>query len=64
MTTFKISDHDQQIFDDLRRHHLRHPGSVPAAIARLLQRETVTSHQINKARLEWLKLGLGKDATR
>jgi hypothetical protein len=52
---------DEQMFVDLHRHHLRHPGSVPAAIVQMMKRNTFTYEQINKVRLEWLRLGLNKE---
>lgn len=56
----KVNDHVQQIFTDLRRHNLRHPGSVSARVVKLFARDTVTIDHIAAARLEWLKLGLDK----
>lgn len=55
-----INDHDQEMFDDLRRYNLRHPGIVAATVVRIMKLDRVTSAQIGAARTEWLKLGLEK----
>ena len=56
---FFLDDHDKQMFADLLRHHLRHPGSVSARIVNLFRLAIVNPDQIAAVRLEWLKLGYG-----
>jgi hypothetical protein len=56
--SISVSGHVQQIFDDLRRHHLRHPGHVSGRVVKLFSLDTVTEQQIATARTEWLGLGL------
>jgi hypothetical protein len=58
----RISDQDEAMFAALRRHHLRHPGTVSAAVVKLFYRGTVSASDIGKARTEFLKLGLHKQA--
>ena len=55
--TLSINDTDAKVFADLRRFHLRSPGTVKPAIVKLLKSEFFTLKQIGDARLEWLRLG-------
>jgi hypothetical protein len=54
----RIDDRDDRILQELRRHHLRHPGAVNKRIIKLLHQDSVTFHQILAARLEHRNLGL------
>ena len=45
-----ISDHNGQIFKDLYRYHLRHPGVVSPGVRRCFDREIVTPRQVEAAR--------------
>ena len=57
MIAMQINDADAKVFADLRRFHLRSPGSVKPSIVKLLKNEFLTRKQIGDARLEWLRLG-------
>jgi hypothetical protein len=52
------SDQDETMFAALRRYHLRHPGTVPAAVVKVIYKNTVTLADIGKARTEYVRLGL------
>jgi hypothetical protein len=63
MSELSVSDKDNAMFDALRRHHLRHPGTVSARVLKVLRRDTVSPSHIATARLEFLSLGLDKTIT-
>jgi hypothetical protein len=58
---FKMDPKEEAMFQDLRKRHLRHPGTVGAKIVKILRLSEVNEKQFNDVRLEWLKLGFGRE---
>lgn len=58
--TIRISDRNEAMFEDLRRHNLRHPGAISATVRNIMKAQYLNENQIGKARLEWLRLGYGE----
>jgi len=48
----KMSDADEKMLVDLWKLHLRHPGMVKPAIAKLCKQKTLTDPEIARARTE------------
>lgn len=58
MNEVKINDHDEMMFAELRRYHLRHPGTLSKKVLRIMKAQYLSAKEIGEARLEWLRLGL------